>query len=530
MENIIELFENAKKKGLGVVVFMDEGTIQAFPKIERLAKKYASDNFKVIYGMNAYIVDDEEGIACDSPITRTSLIVKNQEGMNNLFRLVTDSYLKYYNGVPRIPKSVLQKISDGILSGPDCREIELFRNAIEDVYVLPKESKRINIPGAYESIEKAVYNKFFKMYGNSLPKPVADRLSKELTWIKKNRNESVFYLAKLLADNIAEQEGECRCCGSMGASLVAYALGITQVNPLPAHYYCPICHSIEWQSDINMIGLKLQDKQCTVCGADMMRDGFNIPPESCFGCHGEKRIYIDLMVPDNWKTDLKWLLLQVKGIGDIIPAGRITKKGMVTDKVKYMLIPKGVALGEFLPLQMADNEDTVVTHFEYTDIFGIFDEVNIVRSSKCTMLNELAGVIGVELNKINIYDKKIIASFTERGLSDDDIVKMSGLQSLIGKSIGVEDAVANKDDIMLYLVSKGMEREVAYDIMECVRKGVKLHSEYVDAMKAAGVSEAYINSCENVEYLYSRAYLAEILIRELKIEYLINLRGDNLWK
>lgn len=67
----------------------------------------------------------------------------------------------------------------------------------------------------------------------------------------------------------------------MGASFIAWLLGGTNVNPLPAHYYCPVCKNIEFVKDANN-GIDLPDKKCS-CGEEYKRDGSE---EHCFILHG----------------------------------------------------------------------------------------------------------------------------------------------------------------------------------------------------------------------------------------------------
>ena len=60
----------------------------------------------------------------------------------------------------------------------------------------------------------------------------------------------------------------------MGASFIAWLLSGTNVNPLPAHYYCPVCKKVEFHSE-EKCGIDLPDKVCT-CGNNNHKDGFGI--------------------------------------------------------------------------------------------------------------------------------------------------------------------------------------------------------------------------------------------------------------
>ena len=69
--------------------------------------------------------------------------------------------------------------------------------------------------------------------------------------------------------------------GSVASSLIAHLLGITQINPLEAHYYCPNCHNVEFHDEFSC-GVDMEDKVCQ-CGTKFEKDGFTIPLEHSLG-------------------------------------------------------------------------------------------------------------------------------------------------------------------------------------------------------------------------------------------------------
>ena len=125
-------------------------------------------------------------------------------------------------------------------------------------------------------------------YRNDLPKPIFDRLERELDTIYKN-NFAVYYdIASKIAECAKEKGFSVIPRGTFASSLVGYLCNITDIDPLPAHYYCPECGKIEFApSDFALFGCDLPPRKCE-CGANMKGDGFNIPFECSFGLSGSK--------------------------------------------------------------------------------------------------------------------------------------------------------------------------------------------------------------------------------------------------
>ncbi|MBR6274602.1 MAG: PHP domain-containing protein [Lachnospiraceae bacterium] len=151
-----ELIETALKMGHRAVAITDHGCVYALPEakhiLERLARKpeykEATEEFKIIYGCEGYLVNDdnlidENGNPVSSETeyvseiknrayTHVTLLCRNETGRKNLYRLVSESYVKYFGkGRPRMPKSLLNKYRDGLLLGSACDMGELFKALLQ---------------------------------------------------------------------------------------------------------------------------------------------------------------------------------------------------------------------------------------------------------------------------------------------------------------------------------------------------------------------------------------------------------------
>ncbi|MDD5934392.1 MAG: PolC-type DNA polymerase III, partial [Clostridiales bacterium] len=143
------------------------------------------------------------------------------------------------------------------------------------------------------------YEKAHSMYGEHLPQIVQDRLEHELKSIISNGFAVMYIIAQKLVWKSNEDGYLVGSRGSVGSSFVATMSGITEVNPLPAHYYCKNCHFTDFDSEevkeyIASSGCDMPDRKCPVCGEWLVKDGHNIPFETFLGFNGDKEPDIDL--------------------------------------------------------------------------------------------------------------------------------------------------------------------------------------------------------------------------------------------
>lgn len=124
------LVKTAADWGWSSVAVTDHGVIQAFPEIAETAQKLSKQgkNIKIIYGMEGYIVRDLEQKSANHII----LLAKNKIGLENLYRLVSISQLKFMGHTPRLPKALLENFREGLIIGSACEAGELMRAIIEN--------------------------------------------------------------------------------------------------------------------------------------------------------------------------------------------------------------------------------------------------------------------------------------------------------------------------------------------------------------------------------------------------------------
>ena len=100
------------------------------------------------------------------------------------------------------------------------------------------------------------------------------------------------------------------------------------------------------------------------------------------------------------------------------------------------------------------------------------------------------------------------------------LAKAVNQQTLIeeGKAT-ISTAICTRDDIMIYLIDKGLESELSFTIMESVRKGKGLKPEWEEEMKAHDVPDWYIWSCKKIKYMFPKAHAAAYVMMAYRIAY-----------
>ena len=241
-----------------------------------------------------------------------------------------------------------------------------------------------------------------------------------------------------------------------------------------------------------------------------------------------------------------------------------------------IVVPKGREIYEFTPVQHpADdpNSDIITTHFDYHSIDGNLLKLDILGHDDPTVIRMLQDLTGIAPTDVPLDDKETMSIFNStealgvtpeqihsevgtygipeygtkfaRGMlldtkptTFDELIRLSGLshgtdvwlgnaQTLIEQGVvTLQEAICCRDDIMIYLIKKGLPPDKSFKIMEAVRKGKvakgkepKWKDEYIPLMKEHDVPDWYIKSCEKIKYMFPKAHAAAYVTNAFRIAW-----------
>ena len=234
-----------------------------------------------------------------------------------------------------------------------------------------------------------------------------------------------------------------------------------------------------------------------------------------------------------------------------------------------VVLPIGDEIHSFTPVQPANDVKSgiVTTHFDYHSIDHNLLKLDILGHLDPTMIRMLQDLTGIDPLEIPLDSREVMSLFKDTsalGITPEDIggcklgalgipefgtdfamqmlidtkpqyfsdlVRIAGLshgtdvwlgnaQTLLkeGKAT-ISTAICTRDDIMIYLIQKGLESELAFTIMEKVRKGKGLTPEWEQIMREHGVPDWYIWSCNKIQYMFPKAHAAAYVMMAWRVAY-----------
>ncbi|EGO63192.1 PolC-type DNA polymerase III [Acetonema longum] len=234
-----------------------------------------------------------------------------------------------------------------------------------------------------------------------------------------------------------------------------------------------------------------------------------------------------------------------------------------------MVVPRDMDVHHFTPIQYpADdkNSKTITTHFDYHSISSRLVKLDILGHDDPTVIKMLEDLTGVDAKRIPFDDSKTMALFSSTTTLDltpeqlgstvgtfgipefgtkfvrqmlettspktfSELVRISGFshgtdvwlnnaQDLIKNGTAkLSEAISARDDIMVYLIQRGVEPQIAFKVMESVRKGKGVKAEDCEKLRQKNVPEWYIESCQKIKYMFPKAHAVAYVMMAFRIAY-----------
>ncbi len=355
---------------------------------------------------------------------------------------------------------------------PDISEEDLERETFSHLH----ETLIEGFDKVKELIKEVVLEKWTSEDGEQTEESISSKVKKELGGIIGGGFDPIYLIAQRLVKHSNDDGYLVGSRGSVGSSFVATMMGITEVNPLPAHYRCTNCmHSIFEDEEGSLgarysSGFDLPDKKCPKCGHMMKKDGQDMPFATFLGFNADKVPDIDLNFSDLNQASAHEYTKVLFGVDNVYRAGTI---GTVADKTAYgfvkgyfedkgimdkrsceierlamgctgvkrttgqhpggiVVVPDYMDVSDFTPFQFPADDPTSAwrtTHFDYHSIEEDLLKLDILGHSDPTQLRLIQDLSHTNVEDVPLDDKETMSIFSKLdalGVTEEEIMCPTG--------------------------------------------------------------------------------------------------------
>ena len=456
-------------------------------------------------------------------------LTQYQLGM--LLKVSDKAVSKWENGLAKPKSQLLHPLSvilgvtvDGLLTGEESPK---------------RKGKSCFMEERHKSLWDRAYDNLRKRYTDMPPIEMISRFETEKLALINTDMLLFFDLISQISENASEKG--CSICmeGGTGASFVAYLLGASDVNPLPAHYYCPVCRRVEFVACVRD-GWELERKYCSGCHTLLVRDGHNIPFEIYRHVIG-KNTGFDLVVSKYFYAEAEEKIRQYFGdyITVLNPPAGILKKRDLSRMATYVIQPSDMQAN-------SEADSLFCSHEEYYEYISDKPYINLLGKEDHEKWIALRRLVNISENEIDFLENQVqqalfkgdiravpnwglynlpllFEKFPIRNLQDAlqlygialCATALSGCEaaSYLKRQINLWDVIPYRDDVFCDIYSKMrehgyLETGFAFRVMDHTRKGFYYRNgvdRYIrKVLLDIGVSERYIACLEETIYLFPK--------------------------
>ncbi|MGL5049863.1 MAG: PolC-type DNA polymerase III [Fusobacteriaceae bacterium] len=424
------------------------GRIKSYHEIEKMNKFFydlcEKEEKLVTASSNVHYLEPEESKIRSILLYGSGTVFReNQFQVDNGFYFrTTDELLKefQYLGQSEAYKIVVENTNE------IAEKIQSLK-PVPDGFYPPKIDNSENI------VREMTYEKAYRIYGNPLPELVQSRIERELKSIIGNGFSVLYLSAQKLVKKSLDNGYLVGSRGSVGSSIVAFMMDITEVNALYPHYLCEDenCKHSEF-IEREGAGVDLPSKNCPCCGKVMKRDGHSIPFEVFMGFDGDKVPDIDLNFSGEYQSEIHRYCEELFGKENVFKAGTIStlaeknaegyvKKYFEDHNLKasgaeivrlakkcegakkttgqhpggMIVVPEGHSIFEFCPVQKPANDmknESITTHYDYHVMDEQLVKLDILGHDDPTTIKLLQEYTGVDIYSIPLADPETIKLFS----------------------------------------------------------------------------------------------------------------------
>ena len=340
---------------------------------------------------------------------------------------------------------------------------------------LNEEEYQAKIHKKLNEVMKSYKEGVINLFKEENPNITEEEIKNKMTGIIGANFDVIYLIAQKLVKKSNDDGYLVGSRGSVGSSLVATMMGITEVNALPPHYVCPNCkHSIFELNGKSLgadygSGYDLPDMNCPKCGSKMNKEGQDMPFATFLGFHADKVPDIDLNFSDLNQAAAHEYTKVLFGVDNVYRAGTIGTvaektafgyvKGYCEDKgismrtaeverlakgctgVKrttgqhpggIVVIPGYMDVFDFTPFQYPADDITSAwrtTHFDYHAIDQDVLKLDILGHSGPTKLRLIQNITGDDVTKVPLDDKETMGIFLSPkplGVTKEQIMNDTG--------------------------------------------------------------------------------------------------------